>query len=56
MPHIVYLSSDESVAGFEQDQVTLSAEKAGTTTVTAYLLPPDSVCTLSKMAAPGQIN
>lgn len=48
MPHIVYLSSDESVAGFEQDQVTLSAEKAGTTTVTAYLLPPDSVCTLSK--------
>ncbi|MEA4933860.1 MAG: S-layer homology domain-containing protein [Lawsonibacter sp.] len=47
-PHIVYTSSDESVADFGQDEMTLNAKKTGTTTVTACLLPPDSVKTLSK--------
>ena len=48
MPYVVYASSDESVVGIGADKITLNAGKTGTATVTAYMLAPDSVMTLSK--------
>lgn len=47
-PYVVYASSDESIVGIGADKITLNAGKTGTATVTAYILPPDSVMTLSK--------
>ncbi len=47
-PRVVYVSGNEAVADFGGDQMTLRAESAGSTTVTAYVLPPKSTMTLSQ--------
>jgi hypothetical protein len=47
-PRVKYFSSHAEVADFGQDNVTLNAKQAGTTTITAYVLPPESQLNLSE--------